>query len=76
LTVLVRSRGCSRALLSAQTWALAVVTVMLIVYPIARIVIPAVLNAIVPEVVRTVLNLIRVRLGHCGNDRTRFAGHS
>ena len=34
------------------------VTVVLIVYPIARIVIPAVLNGIVPEVVRTVLNLI------------------
>ena len=44
--------------LSAHTWALAAVTVVLIVYPIARIVIPAVLNGIVPEVVRTVLNLI------------------
>jgi hypothetical protein len=44
--------------LSANTWALAAVTVVLIVYPIARIVIPAVLNGIVPQVVRTVLNLI------------------
>ena len=44
--------------LSAHTWALAAATVVLIVYPIARIVIPAVLNGIVPEVVRTVLNLI------------------
>jgi hypothetical protein len=44
--------------LSARTWALAAVTVVLIVYPIARIVIPAVLNRIVPEVVRTILNLI------------------
>jgi hypothetical protein len=44
--------------LSAHMWALAAVTVVLIVYPIVRIVIPAVLNGIVPEVVRTVLNLI------------------
>jgi hypothetical protein len=44
--------------LSANTWALAVVTVVLIAFPIARIVIPALLNGIVPDVVRTVLNLI------------------
>ena len=44
--------------LSAKTWALAAVTVVLIAYPIARIVIPAVLNSIVPDVVRNVLNLI------------------
>jgi hypothetical protein len=44
--------------LSANTWALAAVTVVLIVYPIARIVIPAGLNGIVPDVVRTVLKLI------------------
>ena len=44
--------------LSANTWALAAVTVVLIAYPIARIVIPPVLNGIVPDVVRTVLNLI------------------
>ena len=44
--------------LSANTWALAAVTVVLIAYPIARIVIPVVLNGMVPDVVRTVLNLI------------------
>jgi hypothetical protein len=49
--------------LSANTWALAAVTVVLIAYPIARIVIPAILHdivphGIVPDVVRTVLNLI------------------
>ncbi len=49
--------------LSANTWALAAVTVVLIAYPIARIVIPATLHdvvahGIVPDVVRTVLNLI------------------
>jgi hypothetical protein len=44
--------------LSANTWALAAVTVVLIAYPIARIVIPAILHGIVPDAVRTVLNLI------------------
>ena len=44
--------------LSANTWALAAVTVVLIAYSIARIVIPAVTHAVVPDVVRTVLNLI------------------
>ena len=43
--------------LSANTWALAAVPVVLIVYPIARIVIPAILHGIVPDAVRTVLNL-------------------
>jgi hypothetical protein len=44
--------------LSAKTWVLAAVTVVLIAYPIARIVIPAVLNGIMPDVVRNVLNVI------------------
>ena len=44
--------------LSAKTWAVAAATVVLIAYPIARIVIPAVLHDIVPDVVRTVLNLM------------------
>jgi len=44
--------------LSAKTWALAAVAVVLIAYPIARIVIPAILQSVVPDVVRTVLNLI------------------
>jgi hypothetical protein len=44
--------------LSAKTWALAVLTVVVIVYPIARIVIPAILHGIVPDLVRTVLNMI------------------
>jgi hypothetical protein len=43
--------------LSASTWALAAVTVLMITYPIARIVIPAILNGIVTDVVRTVFNL-------------------
>ncbi len=44
--------------LSANTWARAAVTVVLLAYPIARIVIPSVLNSMVPDVVRTVLHLI------------------
>jgi len=44
--------------LSANTWALAAVTVVMIAYPIARIVIPAVLHGVVTVVVRTVFNLI------------------
>jgi len=44
--------------LSADTWALAGVTVALIACPIARIVIPAIIHGVVPDVVRNVLNLI------------------
>ncbi len=44
--------------LSSKMWALVVVSAALIAYPTARIVIPAVLHAFVPDVVRAVLNLI------------------
>jgi hypothetical protein len=44
--------------LSAKTSALAAVAVVLVAYPIARIVIPAILHGIVPDVVRAVLHLI------------------
>jgi hypothetical protein len=44
--------------LSAKAWALTAVPVVLIAYPIARIVLPAVLHCIVPDVVRNLLNLI------------------
>jgi hypothetical protein len=44
--------------LSANIWALAAVAVVMMAYPIARIVIPAILHRIVPDVVRTVLNLM------------------
>jgi hypothetical protein len=44
--------------LSADTWAMPAVIVLLIAYPIARSVIPVMLHGIVPDVVRTVLNLI------------------
>jgi hypothetical protein len=44
--------------LSTNTWALAAVTVMLVAYPIARFVVPVVLNELVPQAVRTALHLI------------------
>jgi hypothetical protein len=44
--------------LSPNTWVLAAVTVVLIAYPIARLVIPAILHGVMPDVVRSVLNLI------------------
>ena len=44
--------------LASDRWTLTAVTVVLIACPIARIVIPAVLHGIVPDVVRTVLNLV------------------
>jgi hypothetical protein len=43
--------------LSAKMWALAAVSVV-IAYPIARMVMPAILHHVVPDVVRTVLNFI------------------
>lgn len=44
--------------LSTDTWAIAAVTVALIAYPVARILMPAILHGIVPDAVRTVFNLI------------------
>jgi hypothetical protein len=44
--------------LSINTWTLKAVPVVVIVYPIARIVVPAILHAVVQDVVRSVLNLI------------------
>ena len=44
--------------LATDKWALVAITVVLIAYSIARIVRPAVLHGIVPDVVRSVLNLM------------------
>jgi len=44
--------------LSMRTWFLLVIPLVAIGYPVARIVVPAVLHAVVPEVVRSVLNVI------------------
>ena len=42
----------------SDRWAAAAVAVVLVTYPIARIVIPVILHGLVPDVVRTVLKLI------------------
>jgi hypothetical protein len=44
--------------LPTSIWALIVIPVVVIAYPVVRIVVPAVLHAVVPNAVRTVLNLI------------------
>jgi hypothetical protein len=44
--------------LTMRTWLLLVVSTLAIAYPIARVVVPAVIRAVVPEVVRNVLSVI------------------
>ena len=44
--------------LPMRTWLLLVLPVIAIAYPIARIVVPAVVHAVVPDVVRSVLHVI------------------
>lgn len=44
--------------LPTKTWVLIVVPAVVIAYPIVKIVVPAVLHAVVPEVVRNVLSVI------------------
>jgi hypothetical protein len=44
--------------LSTRTWLLLVIFLVVGGYPVARIVIPAVVHAVVPEVVRSVLKVI------------------
>jgi hypothetical protein len=44
--------------LTMKTWLLLVVPTLAIAYPIARVVVPAVIRAVVPEVVRNVLTVI------------------
>ena len=44
--------------LPTKTWLLIVVPSVILAYPVGRIVLPAVLHAVVPEVVRNVLNVI------------------
>jgi hypothetical protein len=44
--------------LPMRTWLLLVVPAVAISYPVVRIVVPAVLHAVVPEVVRNVLHVI------------------
>jgi hypothetical protein len=44
--------------LTMKTWLLLVVPTLAIAYPIARVVVPAVIRAVVPDVVRNVLTVI------------------
>jgi hypothetical protein len=44
--------------LPMRIWLLLVVPTVVMAYPVARIVIPAVLHALVPEVVRNVLSFL------------------
>jgi len=44
--------------LPTRTWLLIVVPAVVLAYPVARMVAPAVIHAVVPDVVRTVLNLM------------------
>lgn len=44
--------------LPMRTWLLLVLPAIAIAYPVARIVVPAVVHAVVPEVVRSVLHVI------------------
>ena len=44
--------------LPTRTWLLLIVPAVLIAYPVFCIVVPALIHAVVPEAVRTVLNLI------------------
>ena len=44
--------------LPARVWALIVLPAALIAYPIGRIMVPAVMRAIVPDVVRSVLHIL------------------
>lgn len=44
--------------LPTRTWFLLVVAAVGLAYPVVRVVVPGVLNAVVPEVVRSVLNAI------------------
>lgn len=46
------------ASLSATSWTLLAVPAIVIAYPVCRVVVPAVVHAVVPEVVRTVLSVI------------------
>ena len=44
--------------LPTNTWLLIVLPAVAIAYPVGRIVVPSVLHAVVPQVVRTVLGMI------------------
>ena len=54
-------RGCMKAYftnLPTRMWLLLIVPAVVVAYPVARIVVSAVIHAVVPEAVRTVLSFI------------------
>jgi hypothetical protein len=44
--------------LQSRTWIVLVVSSIVLAYPFVRLVVPVVVKAVVPEVVRTVLNVL------------------
>jgi len=44
--------------LPTRTWLLLVIPAVVLAYPVVRIVVPAVLHAVVPDVVRSVLSVM------------------
>ena len=44
--------------LPTKTWLLLVIPAVVLAYPVVRIVVPAVVHAVVPDVVRSVLSVI------------------
>ena len=44
--------------LPTKTWLLLMIPAVILAYPVVRIVVPAVMHAVVPQVVRNVLNVI------------------
>jgi hypothetical protein len=44
--------------LPTRIWLMIVVPAVLVAYPVGRVVVPAVVHAVVPEVVRSVLHVI------------------
>lgn len=44
--------------LPTKTWLLLMIPMVVVAYPVVRIVVPAVVHAVVPEVVRNVLQVI------------------
>ncbi len=44
--------------LSMRTWLMIVLPALAVAYPIARLVFPAIVHAVVPDVVRTVLHVM------------------
>lgn len=61
LSRITRKRVVMKAYLNnlpMRTWLLLVIPMVALAYPVARIVVPALVHAVVPQVVRSVLSVI------------------